>query len=295
MHAKNDNISPALNWLARLGLFLALFSAIVFFVLGDSLLEPLAAIAFRKDGSHGVLVPLIFLYFIWDRKSTLLTLNPKASFLPGMALMSAGLLVYFVSKAANDTVTLPFIAALLFLQGSFLCVFGKQVFKSLWLPLCFLFLATPLPKQLYFQLSEVYRQVSMTSLWFLQHLGLSLYAEGIDVYMPNAHLRVIPSCSGVRYLFPYIVLGFTYAYLFKRRAASLLTTIGMAIPLSFIAGFLRLFTVFVSVYFIGPFMADEPHVWISWAVFFLVFTAFIALDMRLAKLTSRLHKQLVNY
>jgi hypothetical protein len=65
----------------------------------------------------------------------------------------------------------------------------------------------------------------------------------------------------------------------KSRVLLVLATV----PLSLVAAFFRLLFVLLAVYYIGCFMAGEPHVWISWAVFMIVLMFGIILDYYLTK------------
>ena len=129
----------------------------------------------------------------------------------------------------------------------------------------------------------------MTSVWVLQLFDLSIYRDGYMVHLPNCDVEVVHGCSGVRYLLPYFVLGLAYAYLYKNSLKSQVLFVIATIPLSLVATFLRLFFVFLGVYFFGCFMAGKPHIYISWAVFIGVMALGVLADIYFVKKAQDKH------
>ncbi len=74
----------------------------------------------------------------------------------------------------------------------------------------------------------------------MQLYGMSAYREGNVIDLGFTQLQVVDACSGLRYLFPLIVLGILLAYFFKaafwKRAIVVISTI----PLSIITNSLRI-------------------------------------------------------
>ncbi len=174
----------------------------------------------------------------------------------------------------------------LFIAGGFILVlFGKEVFKEVGFPLFFLAAMIPLPEAVYNQIADWMRQATTWgSVSFVKFLGIPLHRDGFDIYLPDSHLVVNHSCSGVRYLLSYIVFGVAYAFRFKQSFKGRALVVLGSVPLSIAGGVMRLSVIFASGYYIGPIMVEHgPHVILSWTVFTVLLASVILLDQYLSK------------
>jgi exosortase len=58
---------------------------------------------------------------------------------------------------------------------------------------------------------------SQLGVWMLHLYGMSAYREGNVIDLGFTQLQVVDACSGLRYLFPLMVLALILAYWFKDR------------------------------------------------------------------------------
>ena len=115
-------------------------------------------------------------------------------------------------------------------------------------------------------------------------LGVPLYQEGFNIFLPTKNLYVAESCSGIRYLLSYFSFSLVYATLYKKSVVGHLTVILGSIPLAFGASIARLSTIFVSVHYISPVMGErQPHIYLSWAVFTIILFGVICVDQYLSQ------------
>ncbi len=76
-------------------------------------------------------------------------------------------------------------------------------------------------------------------------------------------------------------LGILNYLIYKKSIKPRILVVIGTIPISVIAGVLRLDTIFLSAYYIGAFMADsQNHIYLSWSVFALVLTGVILMDRK---------------
>ena len=116
--------------------------------------------------------------------------------------------------------------------------------------------------------------VAVTSL-----LGVPVYRDGYDVYLPGMHLVVNHGCSGIRYLLPLFTFSIVYAFLYRENKLARFSIILGSIPLSVVASTIRLVVIFIAAYYISPFWAeDKPHVFLSWVVFTAILFGSIGID-----------------
>ena len=282
MSKKNDTIAEKkifYSWMIRLFIFIVLVSVAVIFFYSEVLREPLSKVIRRSDGSHGVLVPFISAYFIWLKRKELQELKPDFAVLPGILIAVIGISLLCIGKSVNELILLPVLSFWALSVGLFTGIFGTRITKVLIFPIFLLIGGMPFQRSWYNVLGEWWRDIGITSVWVLQQLGVSIYREGYNVFLPNCDVKVVHGCSGIRYLFPYFILGLAYAYLYKKTTKSRVLFVLAAIPLSLVASFFRLFFVFLGVYWFGCFMAGKPHIWISWAVFIGVLIVAVWADM----------------
>ena len=274
------------GWKSRLFIVFIILTGLGVFVYGKALAETLDFIINRKDASHGPLIPFISAYFVWIKREKLKTLKVSFAPLPGIVISVAGLLLLlFVNDTEN--ITLPTLSYLVIMMGLLYCFLGKSIFKELGFPLFFLVLLVPMPRDWYFQLGEWLRHVGLTSVWVLQKLGLSIYRDVYNVYLPNCDVKVVHACSGVRYLLPFLVLGLAYAYLYKKTLKSRMIVMLTIVPLALVASFSRLFFVFIGVYYLGCYITGFPHTVISWAVFVTTLAGAVFFDLFICKIIQK--------
>ena len=172
--------------------------------------------------------------------------------------------------------------------GLTLAVFGREVFRLVAFPLIFLAAMVPLPASIYGQVADWMRwTATWGSVTLAQALGVTIFRDGYDVYLPTIQLHVGLSCSGIRYLVSYLVFGAAYAFLFKKSTKARLLTVLAVLPLSVAASVMRLSVIFGSVYHIGPYLAEHrPHVVLSWSVFMVFLLGAIGADQYLSRTTA---------
>ena len=101
---------------------------------------------------------------------------------------------------------LGFIVALI---GVALAAGGYSLLKVTFIPIIFLIFAIPLPyvvdAALSFQLQLISSQLGV---FFIRLLQIPVYLEGNVIDLGNYKLQVVEACSGLRYLYPLMSLGF---------------------------------------------------------------------------------------
>ena len=111
---------------------------------------------------------------------------------------------------------------------------GYSLFKVAFVPIFFLIFAIPLPYFLDAALSFRLQLISsQLGVFFIRLLQIPVYLEGNVIDLGSYKLQVVEACSGLRYLYPLMSLGFLTAYLFQaplwQRALIFLSTIPITI------------------------------------------------------------------
>lgn len=288
MKQKSDTITDLNN--ASLGLkgrvliFFTILIGLGVTLYGKPLYALVVAVLHRQGSSHGLFVPFISGYLVWLKLDKIKGLTPKVALVPGGAMAAAGMGL-FVLGQSREGFSLSVLSFLLIAAGLILVLFGKDVFKEIGFPLFFLAAMIPLHQAVDKWIADWMAQTSTWGAVMLAKLmGVPIFRDGLDIYLPDNHLYVAHGCSGIRYFLSYFVFGVAYAFRFKQSFKGRALVVLGALPLSIVGGVLRLSVIFSSAYYIGPIMVEHnPHVVLSWTVFTVLLAAVIGVDQYVSK------------
>ncbi|MGR8998723.1 MAG: VPLPA-CTERM-specific exosortase XrtD [Gammaproteobacteria bacterium] len=221
----------------------------------------------QEEYSHGYMLPMITLYFIWQRKNVIQQSDFSPSWF-GFIIVVLALIVFFVGEisALYILIHYAFIAVLL---GSALSIMGWPAVKLVVVPILLLIFAIPLP---YFLEASLSAQLQLLSsklgVTFIRWCQIPVFLEGNVIDLGNYKLQVVEACSGLRYLFPLMSLGFICAYMYNtvfwKRALVFLSTI----PITLLMNSFRIGVIGVLVDNWGIAMAEGfLHDFEGWIVF----------------------------
>lgn len=168
---------------------------------------------FAKESyyGHGALIPLVSLYFLWQRRD-LLRKTKKSNQLAGLFIVGAGLFVHM----ACAMLKVYFISGFSFvfvLFGLVLFFFGKEVTKKLIFPIFFLLAMIPFPLVLVGNLVVKLKLLAAGGGTFiLNRIGFPSILDGSIIRMPNSFISIGAPCSGLRSLIALITLGIIFAH-----------------------------------------------------------------------------------
>jgi exosortase len=262
----------------------ALFVGLAAFVYPAALRDLALSVLHREGSSHGLFVPLISGWFLWRERDRIRETEPDFSPVPGILVIGAGFAVLFLARGRGELA----VSALSFLTvscGLVVLILGGEVFKVLSFPIVLLATMIPLPETMYDAIGEWMRAATTTgSVWLMQAVQLPVYREGYTIQLPSTNVLIDTSCSGIRYLLSYFVFSLPYAFICKKGIRGRVLVVLASFPIALVAGVLRLSSIYLAVYFIGPFMAQHrPHVVLSWFVFVGVLVLAISADQYISR------------
>lgn len=232
----------------------------------------------REEYSHAYLLPVIALFLVWQKKDKLEQIPFQGSWL-GLLVAVAGIALFFAGDLATLFVIVQY-AFLVVFAGVVLSYMGWRGFTIIWVPLLILLFMVPLPNFLFNNLSAQLQLISsQLGVAVIRLFGISVYLEGNVIDLGVFKLQVVEACSGLRYLFPLMTLGFIAAYFFKgafwKRAIIFLSSI----PITVLMNSFRIGVIGVLVENWGKSMAEGfLHDFEGWAVF-MACTALIVAEM----------------
>ena len=199
--------------------------------------------------SHGLLVPFISGYFVWQQRQKLEELEVKPAN-SGLLLILFALLVLFAGVAAQEYFSKRSSFVFL-LAGIVLFQFGWQWLRSLALPIGFLFFMIPLPYIVYdamaFPLKLFVAKFSVIS---LKLMGVVVWREGNIIMFPQTVLEVADACSGLRSLMSLLALGVALAVFSQKSRGAMVLLVLLTIPIAILTNMIRVIgTGFLAQYY----------------------------------------------
>jgi exosortase D (VPLPA-CTERM-specific) len=241
----------------------------------------------QEEYSHGFLIPFVAAWLLWSRRRAVLASVGRPSW-AGVFLILLSLGIHLVGGLSAISIFSQ-VAFVITLIGIALAVGGYSLLRVTFVPIVFLLFAIPLP---YFIDAALTLQLQFVSselgTYFIKLFQIPVYLEGNIIDLGNYKLQVVEACSGLRYLYPLLSLGFLAAYLFQaplwQRTVVFLSTI----PITIVMNGFRIGMVGVTVERWGTQMADEAlHFFEGWIIF-LACSALLAGEMYLlARLSGK--------
>ncbi|MES2099780.1 MAG: VPLPA-CTERM-specific exosortase XrtD [Pseudomonadota bacterium] len=240
-----------------------------------------------EEYSYGYFIPVVSAFLIWQKSDRLRQFELQGSY-TGLLLVGVALALGAIGEfsAIRLFSQYGFIVALV---GLSVCLIGWRGTRIIAVPLAILLFMIPLPQFLLRELSEQLQLVSSEiGVALIRLFDISVFLEGNVIDLGSYKLQVVEACSGLRYLFPLMVLGFLAAYFFKgawwKRALIVLSTI----PLTIGINSLRIGLIGITVEYWGSAMAEGLlHDFEGWFMFMLCIVLLIGEMSLLARIGGR--------
>lgn len=243
----------------------------------------------QEEYGHGFFLPLISLWMLWMRRQALResTGAPSAWGLVFLAV-SAVMLVLGEVAAIFVAIQVGFLVALV---GLVLCFGGWSLLRLTILPIAFLLFAIPLP---YFVDSQISWRLQLISsslgVEFLRLMNYSVFLEGNIIDFGTYKLQVIEACSGLRYLYPLLSIGFLMAYIYPASMYWRVLIFVSVVPITILTNSARIALTGVLVGQYGSGVADGfLHYFEGWVIFIVCQVILMAEIMLIERFTRRRH------
>lgn len=188
---------------------------------------------------HGILLPFVAAYFVWQRRSDYLAEQPRPSWSSVVLILLSVVTTLIAIKTSS--MSLMSYSYLILVGAVILACYG---YRFVWLsafPLLLLALAVPLPGSTIITLtSELQLLSSDFGVWIIRLFGISVFLEGNVIDLGDYQLFVAEACSGLRYLFSLVTLGAVIAYMIQAPFWMKALTVAVTIPISIFMNSLRI-------------------------------------------------------
>ncbi|RLB70545.1 MAG: VPLPA-CTERM-specific exosortase XrtD [Deltaproteobacteria bacterium] len=192
-----------------------------------------------EDYNYCYLVPAVILYIIWEKRTELKSLSNRLS-ITGFIFFIPALALYWLGELGGEYLTLCLSAWLVVMALSWMHM-GWEKVKVIAFPLLMIPTMFPLPSFLHNRISLNLKLLSsQLGVEIMQMAGMSVYREGNVIDLGFTQLQVVDACSGLRYLFPIIVLGLVLAWFFRAPFWKRVLLVASTIPLIVLTNSIRI-------------------------------------------------------
>jgi exosortase len=171
-----------------------------------------------ENYSHGLLVPFIIAFIVWQERKRFTEQQSKTAFWIGGACVLSALLALWAGTAGAE-LFMQRASLLLMLTGIAIYFFGPRILRVLAVPVLLLALAIPIPQIIFnkiaFPLQLFASKCAVAAMSFFE---IPVLRQGnIIELMPLGakepkRLAVVEACSGIRSLMTLVTLAVVYAY-----------------------------------------------------------------------------------
>jgi exosortase len=219
------------------------------------ILRQIAILCWNNDDySHGLILPLVTLYLLWDQKDKINLHSSRGvsfSFI-GLFLLVVSVSTYIIILSAQSLFA-SWVLFFITLIGTMNLLFGYTNAKPLILPVLINFMARPLPESFVpklFYPFQVY--AAKISAWVLSALDVPIYLSGNIIEIPGMRLLVEEACSGMRSMMALLTVALIIVYLFKRPFIAQVLIVILSVIIAIVLNVFRVTLTGVLAHFYDP-------------------------------------------
>lgn len=238
------------------------FCSVFFYVIRDLMYEWQNS----SDWSHGWLIPVFSGYLVFGRWEKI-EKSPITHTWVGLVLMVASLLIYQYSLWGLIIGYLRPLAMLTCLLGVMIYLCGLPMLRYAIVPWLYLFFAVPLPKGIYFTLTDPLRRmaavVATSCLSMMPGLDIERVGSNITYFYQGVqgNIGVADACSGMRALITLCALGVAVTFISERPAWQRVIMLLACLPIAVFSNFIRVTVTCVLHIFVDPRYAEGAAHW----------------------------------
>jgi exosortase len=257
----------------------------LFFFLYSSVLKKLVTDWWEDPNySHGFLIPLLGVYFVWERREKLSNLEPQPNQW-GLSLLLLGLGILFLGYIGAELFLMRS-SMLVVISGLVLYLLGWRHLKVLVFPIGFLLFMIPFPSIIFNAIAfPLQLMAAKTSTFCLQLLQVPVLREGNVIVLPHTTLEVTEACSGIRSLMSLTALAVVFAYFTQRDLWKRLVLVLLAIPIAILTNAFRVWGTGLLAHYFGVEAAlGFYHTFAGWLVFVVAFGLLLVAGILLSRI-----------
>ena len=221
------------------------------------------------DASYGLALVTVAAVLAWRRRAAFASArNPVSRPAPGLAVLSAGVLLYLVGALGAD-IFLTRVSSVIVLAGAIAFLCGTAAARVMAAPLAFLLLAIPPPTlvvtALTLPLQTMASRIGETT---LVAGGVPVVRDGNLLRLPSTTLEIAEACSGLRSLLSLGALAVLLSWATERSWPRRALIVAAAVPIAVVVNGLRVAVTGFACELWGRAAAADPwHTLTGWLTF----------------------------
>lgn len=240
-----------------------------------------------ENYSHGLLIPLIIGFIIWQERERFTETNSRAATWLGAAGVGAAIFALWAGTAGAE-LYVQRMSLVLMLASVAVYFWGLKIFRLIAVPLLLLFFSIPIPQIIFNRIAfPLQLFASRCAVGAMSFLNIPVLRQGnvIELLPLGAtepkKLAVVEACSGIRSLMTLVTLALIYAYFTrpnakKRSDRSLrihsvlrsVILVGAAVPIAILTNAARVSGTGVLAHYYGTRVADGFfHSFSGWVIY----------------------------
>ncbi|MGE3181435.1 MAG: exosortase/archaeosortase family protein [Phycisphaerae bacterium] len=244
------------------------------------------------DWSHGAIIPFFSIFLVSQKWDKIKRCPPTGAWL-GLPIVLISMAFYIFNYTQTGRMLGAFYpyTMLLCLLGVIILTCGVPILRYVWLPWAYLLFAIPLPKGVYYALTDPLRRigaiVAAAVLPVVPYLQVDRIGPQLEYdYLGNTGtIGLHDACSGMRSTITLCALGVAIAYITDRPWWHRFILIAACIPIATFCNLIRVLTTCLLHIFVDPKYAEGTyHTMLGLAVLLLAFGIFSALGWLLNNL-----------
>lgn len=238
-----------------------------------------------ENYSHGLLVPFIAGYALWQNQNQLRAIIARPmTWIGGGLMVGAVLMLWAGTVGAELFVTrISFLFAIISL---ILYFGGKDWLKQMMFPLLLLLLAIPIPLLIFNRIAFPLQLIASDyAARVINLIGIPAFREGNVIELAQMKLEVVEACSGIRSLMSLATLAVTYAYFTESKWWRRIALVASVIPIAIVTNAARVTVTGIMAHYRGEEAAQGfQHAFSGWLMFIVAMSLLlvVAQGLRLA-------------
>lgn len=238
----------------------------------------------QEEYSHGFLIPLVTLFILWEKRH-LINATKGPPMWTGLLISVIAVIIFIVGEISALYLLIQYSFVLMLIGLSMIYV-GRATKYTL-APILLLLFAIPLPYVVEVILTA---KLQLFSSWLgvqvIRLFQIPVFLEGNIIDLGVYQLQVVEACSGLRYLFPLMSLGFIAAYFYQAAFWKRAVVFLMTVPITIFMNSFRIGAIGVMVDNWGISMAEGfLHDFEGWIIFMACAAMLFLLVVFLEKVT----------
>jgi len=237
--------------------------------------------------SHGIIIPIIGAFVLWQRRRELAVLPAQGSW-HGLSFLLAGVVALILGDVADETFLMR-VSLIVILAGLVLMHFGSAVLRVVAFPLFFCLFMVPMPAIFFHAITARLQGIAAeTGASILDLIGIPILLDGNVMHLSHLTLGVTEACSGIRSLMTLIALGVAWAYLMLPALWMQILLVAAVLPITIIANAGRIvITALVGRWFGVEYAEGFFHLFSGWLIFVVALLCLLAVHGVLRALTPQ--------